>query len=283
MRNLEHGQLTAYVRDRCRCIPCVTAYRRYARDRTRLRAYGRLPQMVNAAEVIDHLRWLASHGVGWERAATLAGLPRSTVSSILYKAGRRTVTPRVAHAILAVVPTMDTAAPAALIDAVGTRRRLGSLMLRGHTLTAMARAAGVPDLRRVLTRDQVTARTARAVRGLYDHWWASPAIAVTADEAGIIARTVARAQADGFLPAMAWDDDLLDDPTAEPDLTRIRPPTSHSRIYLEDLEFLASHGATWEEVTERTGTVRNSVEIACARAGRADLARRISSNRRVAA
>ena len=46
---------------------------------------------------------------------------------------------------------------------------------------------------------------------------------------------------------------------------------------------LARLGATWPEVQARTGARRHSIETACARAGRRDLAARITSNRRVAA
>lgn len=279
-----HGQLTTYVNDRCRCPLCSAASRDYACDRYRQRAYGRIPALVPVAEVADHLRWLSLHGIGWERAADLTGLAHSTVSAILYPYRRRRgITPRVAQLILDLLPTMDNAAAAALISAAGTQRRLGALMLQGHTLTAIQFAAGRTDLGRVLTRDQVTAATARAVRDYYDLHWSTPAIPTSAHAAGIIARTIARAEAAGYLPALVWDDERLDDPTATPDRTRLRTSTPRTRIHLEDIEFLARHGATWDEIQDRTGAIRNSVEVACDRAGRKDLVARITSNRRVAA
>ncbi len=284
MDRLEHGRLTNYVNDRCRCVPCTRAAREYEQTRYRLRAYGLLPQLVDVDDLAMHLAWLSGYGIGWEQVAALAGLARSTVSAILYPDHhRRGVTPRVAGAILAILPTMDNAAAAALIDATGTQRRLGALMLQGHTLTAIQLELGLSALGRVLTRDRVTARVARAVRDYYDTHWAIPAAPATAHEAGVIARTIARATADGYLPAMAWDDDQIDDPTSAPDPTTVRAPDVGVRIHLDDVEFLAAHGATWAEVETRTDACRNSIEVACGRADRRDLVARITSNRRVAA
>ena len=79
------------------------------------------------------------------------------------------------------------------------------------------------------------------------------------------------------------DDDRLDDPTAAGDPAAVRPAPAGVRIHLEDVEFLAVHGASWDEVQTRTGACRNSIEVACARAGRPDLVARITNNRRVAA
>lgn len=284
MVHLEHGRLTTYVNQRCRCIPCSRAAREYERSRYRLRAYGRLPQTVGIEELVAHLAWLSSHGIGWEQVAGLSGLSRSTVSAILYPDHhRRGVTQRVAASILAILPTMDNAADAALIDATGTQRRLGALMLQGHTITAIQLALGVTALGRVLTKDRVTARVARAVRDYYNHQWDIRAVPRTAHEAGISARTIARAEAEGHLPAMAWDDDQIDDPTRAPDRTVVRTSAAGVRINLEDIEFLAAQGATWVEVETRTGACRNSIDIACRRADRRDLVARITSNRRVAA
>lgn len=280
MDHRDHGRLTNYVNDHCRCVSCTRAAREYEQTRYRLRAYGLLPQLVDVDDLTMHLAWLSGHGIGWEQVAALAGLARSTVSAILYPDHhRRGVTPRVAGAILSIFPTMDNAATSALIDATGTQRRLGALMLQGHTLTAIQRELGLSALGRVLTRDRVTARVARAVRDYYDTHWAIPAAPATAHEAGVIARTTA----DGYLPALAWDDDQIDDPAQAPDPTTVRAADAGLRIHLDDVEFLAAHGATWVEVETRTGACRNSIEVACGRADRRDLVAIITSHRRVAA
>lgn len=156
-------------------------------------------------------------------------------------------------------------------------------MLAGHTLTAVQDATGASALGRVRTRDTVTARIARLVRDYYDTHWNLTPTAATSAAATLIARTIARAERDGFLPALAWDDDLIDDPSAVADVTAVRPPEKGVRIHLEDIEDLARYGATWAEAERRTGARRNSIEVACGRAGRPDLVARITSNRWVAA
>ena len=83
---------------------------------------------------------------------------------------------------------MDNAATSALIDAIGTQRRLGALMLQGHTLTAIQRELGLSALGGVLTRDRVTARVARAVRDYYDTHWAIPAAPVSYTHLGVYKR-----------------------------------------------------------------------------------------------
>lgn len=285
MAHLEHGRLTTYVNHRCRCVPCTAASRAYGRSRYRLRGYGLLPQLTPLDELTTHLAWLSSYGIGWEQVASLAGIGRTTVSAILYPSTRRRgATARVAEQILAVLPTMDNAAPAALIDAAGTRRRLGALMLQGHTLTAIQAELEVSALGRVLTRDRVTARVARQVRDYYELHWNDQPCTDTPHQAAAAARVIARARAAGYLPVLAWDEDQIDDPTATPTIDVVRRPLPGGRLFhLEDIEFLARHGATWEQIEDRTGAKRNSIEISCGRANRYDLVARITSNRRVAA
>jgi hypothetical protein len=279
-----HGLLTTYVHRRCRCERCRAASRAYCRNRSRLRAYGRSPSLVPVEVVAAHIRLLAAHGIGWEQIGDLAGVGRTTVSEIAHPAGRRRgVTPAVAGAILRVRPSLDNAADSALVPAAGTRRRLQALMLAGHTLTGIAAAIGSSSLGRVLTRDRITARIARGVRDYYHTHWDLPPHLSTPTQRAMAARTRARAARAGFLPALAWDDDTLDDPAAAPDRAALRMPARQVRVHLEDVEYLAVLGAAWEEVQARTGACRRTVERSCLRSARPDLVHRITSNRWAAA
>jgi len=283
MAHLEHGRLTTYVNSRCRCARCTAAAREYGRRRARLRAYGQLEELVPVETVATHLTWLTTHGLGSRQIALLAHVSRPTVDGILNPSTpRRGVTPRVASAILAVLPGLDYYADNALICGVGTQRRLQALMVLGWPLAEIQRATGTSALHRCLTRAQVTARLARLIRDFYEAHWSAGPVAAHIPHASI-ARTRARAQRAGWLPPLAWDDDLLDDPTAAGDPAAVRPAPNGVRIHLEDVEFLAVHGASWDEVQTRTGACRNSIEVACARAGRPDLVARVTNNRRVAA
>lgn len=279
-----HGVLDTYVNHGCRCLPCTSASAEYGRRRPRLRAYGRLEQLIPVETVATHLAWLSTQGVGWEQAATLAGVGRTTIEQILYpSAHRRGVTPRVAAAVMSVLPTLDDLADAALTPSAGTQRRLQALMVLGWPLTQIQQTCGLSALGRCLTRDLVTARTARAVRDFYDTHWTTGPTAGDRRAQAVIDRTRARAEQAGWLPPLAWDDDTIDDPDVPTPAHTRRPAKGWQRIYVDDIAELATQGATWAELEHRVGAVRNSIEIALTRAGRTELIGRITSNRWVAA
>ena len=87
----------------------------------------------------------------------------------------------------------------------------------------------------------------------------------------------------GWVPALAWDDDTIDDPNLPAPVRARRSAKSWQRIYVDDIAELATQGATWAELEHRVGACRNSIEIALTRAGRTELIGRITSNRWVAA
>lgn len=89
MDALEHGTLNTYVNRRCRCANCKAASSAYCRALYRRRAYGRVVELVDVDQVRTHLRWLASHGIGWEQVPQLAGVGRNTVDQILRPTRRR--------------------------------------------------------------------------------------------------------------------------------------------------------------------------------------------------
>ena len=282
--HLAHGKLTTYVNRRCRCTECTAASSAYSREMYRRRAYGLVIELdrrragTHPREVVGRPR----HRMGAGRALGRGGPPhRRPGPSAHPPAPWRDPSSGRGH--LRGMPTLDNAAAGALIDAAGTQRRLQALMLAGHTLTTIQAATGTSALGRVLVRDTVTARIARLVRDYYDAHWDHVPTGQTPHAAGLIARTQTRARREGFLPALAWDDDTIDDPTAVGEDGSVRGPDTAVRIHLEDVEDLARFGATWPEVEHRIGACRNSIEVACGRADRRDLVARISSHRRVAA
>ena len=194
MDRVEHGLLSTYVRRGCKCPQCAAASRDYARARTRARAYGQIPPLVDVGTVRAHLARLAEHGIGQAQVAAVSGIGRSTITHILRPRGpRRGVTPRVAAAILAVDPSLDNAAATARVDATGTRRRLQALVFAGWPLTILQQRLGLVRLDRVLAAGTVTAATARAVRAFYDTYWDHPPAVSTPQ--GRRAVTLARARA----------------------------------------------------------------------------------------
>lgn len=101
-------------------------------------------------------------------------------------------------------------------DSVGTERRTQALVAAGWGYAAVAARMGCrPEWVRQLTRIDrsrgVLTRTADQVRWVYDELTALPP---PTGRSATYARTVAARY--GWLPPLAWDDNAIDDPAAQP-------------------------------------------------------------------
>lgn len=124
----------------------------------------------------------------------------------------------------------------AVVDALGTTRRLRALAALGWTHSAMGDLIGMH--RSAVSRlvrgehDHVLLSTANAVADLYQHAQdgcphPNP-------------RTISQARKHGWAPPAAWDDDDLDNPDAVPDAARHRKTRELRESRIEDvLELLA--------------------------------------------
>lgn len=229
-----HGNRRAYLGG-CRCRPCTDAQTAYNTRRERLIAYGRWKPYVDAQPAREHVLALVEQGLSWRRTAELAGVAKSTVSSLLFgKSGKKPTAqlrPRTAEAILAVRGGLDARTFGSRVDATGTTRRVQALVANGWSLHRLAAEIDMTpgNLHSAISRPQVWASTARKVRDLYERLWNAEPPAGTPDERGAITRSLNRARAHGWLPPMAWDDEDLDDPTAVPDRSAVRRDRSRRR------------------------------------------------------
>ncbi|MFG3051813.1 hypothetical protein ACGFZP_12810 [Kitasatospora sp. NPDC048239] len=227
-----HGRST-YVHHGCRCLPCRHAMAAYKTARDRQIAYGRWQQRVPAEPARRHVQALTATGYTWDQSAHAAGVTRAVIRGLLVgAAGRpptRGLSPATARAIISVpLPVGGLAADGkALVDAVGSRRRLQALRCAGWPLRTLIATAGMSreqaDARlyfdilheRVLS---ITAWRAAAIRHLYDLYWDQQPAAHGARPQDIRAAANA-ATASRWAPAAAWDDDDIDNPAALPDWT----------------------------------------------------------------
>jgi hypothetical protein len=214
----KHGTLARYVTGKCRCQECTASAVTYDNHRRRQVAYGRWQPFVDAEPVRRHVRDLMAFGIGWQKVARLAGVSEFAVSMLLYGspgAGRPQtgkLRPETARKLLAVTRSLDNVSK--WVDAAGTRRRLQALAVSGWSSTRLAPMLGVGDQTvSMLTSGQrrlVTGATARAVARLYDELWDQKPPARTKSERQSVKLAQRRAAEHGWLPAVVWDDDLID-------------------------------------------------------------------------
>ncbi|MFF7991736.1 hypothetical protein ACFZDG_18325 [Kitasatospora xanthocidica] len=212
-----HG-FTRYVTDGCRCYTCAWARHQYQVRLDTLKAAGRWQPYIDAAPARAHLQQLRAQGLGLRRIQDLSGVHRTGLQKILH--GQPTIRPATARAILRTRPALDDYAPAAVIDATGTTRRLQALLAAGWPFAYLAVRLGRTrgNFSSLLRRARVQAHTARAVSGLYDELWLTdPATRSVDPEAGARARACAASY--NWAPPGAWDEDTIDDPAAAPDWT----------------------------------------------------------------
>jgi transcriptional regulator with XRE-family HTH domain len=202
MAGRRHGTLARYRIDRCRCQPCKDAKSAYVRNRARQLAYGRWQSYRDAEPCRRHVKALMESGLSLGRVAVLAGLGVSTVQKVMNGTRRSGFVPsekvltKTAAAILSVRLDLDAIADTALINVAGTRRRVRALAAIGYSLKDQAEAVG---------RHPANYRLIRTVRDLYDTWSMTPA-----PDAWTTQRTRRWAERQGWLPPLAWDDDLID-------------------------------------------------------------------------
>ena len=224
--NHQHGTYVMYKLDHCRCLPCTAACSQYNAERERARAYGTWEPFVDARPATEHLRALSAAGMGYKRVAAAAGLDASHVYPLLWgrpdrNGGTRRTRARRAtvEAILAVpMPTLDDLGATVIVDGTGTRRRLQALVTLGWTVQRLADHHGSDRqaLDAALQQRPVQAKTARAVRALYDELWDTPPTAANGGQARGITLAKRRAAEQSWAPPLAWDDDTIDDPDALP-------------------------------------------------------------------
>ncbi len=226
----EHGTRNAYVLDRCRCRACRDANSARQRQVDKLKAYGQFDPFVDAEPVRRHVRELMAAGMGWQRAARLAKVSSGAMTKLLYGKTnddgiRRPPTRRVrretAERILAVRADLELLGAKAVVDATGARRRLRALVAHGWSMRQLALRLGMTESnfgRVIRSDDAMHAATVRKVCALYDELWDVPPRADDHRSRISVNRSKRYAAEHGWLPALAWDDDTIDDPGAWADL-----------------------------------------------------------------
>lgn len=257
---MKHGTLTAYAKHGCLCEPCRTAAARASKAWRRDNYLG-IVKLVDAQPLKDHVAMLMAEGMSFKAIALTAGW--SSRNALADAITRRRVMPRTLARVLAVRADSDNRRDA-YVDATGSARRLQALAINGWPSRNLAKRLGHKDPATIQhiangVTPTIRLRTKDDIRGLFDELW---------DQAGPSKRTADIAKARGWLPALAWDDDLIDRPDYQPaDVRRRGVSGGGSGITLEDIEEAREQGyGTAEQIGWRLGATRDAVQAIISRA-----------------
>jgi transcriptional regulator with XRE-family HTH domain len=262
----EHGTRACYARG-CRCDPCRGANRASERHRERQILYGRWEPYVDATPAREHVRMLGRHGLGHRRVSDLAGISNGVMSKLLYGIPGRPPSRRIRSAteaaILAVTPRAGLA-PSAAVDATGTRRRLQALVACGWSQARLAARLGMTlqNFISMLTQERVKQSTRGAVCALYDELWNTAPEEKTRWDRTAATRARNMAAARGWVPPLAWDEDVIDDPSGEPASDWKRGKFRRAADLVADCAELEGRGYSREHAAERLGVTRDALDAA---------------------
>ena len=176
------------------------------------RAQG-LKRMVSTDVARERIEWLIGQGFNCTSISVAAGLDRGTILNI--RSGKNRLVKRVTEKkILAVRPEMIYARPErrGYVPAVGAVRRIQALMTMGWRYQELNARLGFPADKVKENAGWIGRHKHEAIVKLYDELWNTPGPAAK----GSITKLLNR----GWHKPMAWDDDTIDDPAAEPYGTR---------------------------------------------------------------
>lgn len=225
------------------------------------RHYRQLLRMDRAGyvpvdRVAEHV--LALRRLGWtyeqiaERAGVSTWVPHKAATG-----GTRRLWMDRAAAILGV--PLEPMASHRGVDSTGTRRRVQALAWMGWPCREVAARAGTTQstlATLILPHRHPSFALARRVADVYAELSATPGPSKVA---------AAKARAAGFAPPLAWDDDTIDDPAAQPNFgDRVT-----GSVVAEEARFLLSFGESQHVVARRLGVTPGGLKAALRQDGAA--------------
>jgi AraC-like DNA-binding protein len=183
---------------------------------------------MDAAPVRAHMLALREAGMSEAAVARRLNISETYFKNLMRGSNGRTPGQRVwrevGEAVLEYWPTLPDFPDTAHIDPTGTLRRVQALETLGWSKPRIAAELGQTDnnFKMRLRSRTVSARMARRVAAVYDRLWTQ-----RPEDHGVqpyVAERVRRhAAQNGFAGPLAWDDDTIDDPKAEPQTDAAEP------------------------------------------------------------
>lgn len=198
----------------CRCRPCTDVAVREDTKRRLERLAGN-PREMPIGPVLEHLRALLARPMSYGQIAHASGVGETTIRKI-HVDNHKTVNRRNGARLLAVPLTGEITS--GMVPSIGATRRVRALYALGHFSYRIAAECG-------MSRDAISELAAgkwqtidysrlQAVRRVYDR------LSMSTDTSWKARKL---AEKNGWAPPLAWDEDTIDDPTAEPVLDATEP------------------------------------------------------------
>jgi hypothetical protein len=252
----------------CRLPQCEDAARAWWRDYAQLKKrYNGSATIVPPGRAMAHVGRLRAAGVPDSTILRAAGLSENFLRGMAHRA--RGILSTTETRILAVHPGVHVQY---LVPALGTTRRLRALGAMGWTLADVA--ARTPLAKKTLSllmagaQQQVTREGGEHIARVYDQLCMRRG---SSERARIMARRK------GWAPPLAWDEDDLDDPDAEPYMDDEEPD---AELNLSEFMRLLDYGVIREQAAARLGVTLGAIEAAARRHGREDVLDRIATRPR---
>jgi hypothetical protein len=223
--------------------------------------------LVDDTAVVEHLHACLDVGMSVAQIGVAAGLSEDTVRRHVDNPGGFKIRQSTADRILAVTPRRP-------VTAVGMTRRIRALNALGWSSTVIAKHAGVDveNVRRWRRGDRTNSphRARDALLRTYDELSMRTPSTATPAQRKSVSRTVNEARRNGWVTPLAWEDDTIDDPAAQPIVTE----HEHS-LDLDDWLYLVRSGEHPERAAERCGVTLKGIEKAARRHDRHDVLARV--------
>lgn len=244
------------------------AHTRWKARRRRLIGYGLWEPFVPSEPVRAHVRAIQAQGMSYRAIEKALNLPECAFKHLMWGTNgrppsRKTRT-ETAEVVLGFWPSADDFPDYARIDPTGTRRRVQALATLGWTHVYLAGQVGVAptNFRRAMCQERVTARFARAVHQIYNELWMRAPQEHEVSE-GMVVRTVRAARRKNWPGPLAWDDDTIDNPQAQPQTDAVQPVVTEGTnvaarwllgesviLGSEDRKQVVQHLFEWTELTK---------------------------------
>lgn len=187
----------------------------YAAHRDYAIATGRWQPYVNAQPVREHVASVMAYGITCDGIARLTGVSRNTVRQLMEGVPWRGREPstrllrKTAAALMTARFDLDVFPDTFMISGAGTNRRVQALTALGYTFTYQAERMGrtLQEISDLAVTPRVSAGLARRVRDMYAEL--SMRLPTDVPRSNYARKTAAKY---GWLPPLAWDDDLIDLP-----------------------------------------------------------------------